>query len=74
MTQQSLLQIEMPLGAEKFKLPKSVNHRLQTLLDRQDRGEKLSSAERKEAEGLVELAEILSLLRLKAERTWRESR
>jgi hypothetical protein len=49
MTQQSLLQIEMPLGADKFKLPKSVNNRLQTLLDRQDRGEKLTSAERKEA-------------------------
>jgi hypothetical protein len=74
MTQQSLLQIEMPLGADKFKLPKSVNNRLQTLLDRQDRGEKLTNAERKEAEGLVELAEMLSLLRLKAERTWRESR
>ena len=74
MGQTALLQIEMPLSAEKFRLPKSVNNRLQTLLDRQDRGEKLTSAERKEAEGLVELAEMLSLLKLKAERVWRESK
>ena len=74
MTQQALLQIEIPLAMEKFRLPKSVNNRLQTLLDRQDRGEKLTSAERKEAEGLVELAEMLSLLRLKSERVWRESK
>ena len=74
MGQTALLQIEMPISADKFRLPKSVNNRLQTLLDRQDRGEKLTSAERKEAEGLVELAEMLSLLRLKAERNLRESR
>ena len=71
---QSVLQIEMPISADKFRLPKSVNNRLQTLLDRQDKGEKLTFAERKEAEGLVELAEMLSLLRLKAERNLRESR
>lgn len=74
MAQNALLQIEMPLESEKFKLPKSVNNRLQTLLDRQDKGEKLTSTERKEAEGLVELAEMLSLLRIKSERVWRESR
>ena len=73
MTQQALLQIEMPLATEKFRLPKSVNNRLQMLLDRQDSGKKLTNAERKEAEGLVELAEMLSLLKLKAERVWRES-
>jgi hypothetical protein len=39
------------------------------LLDRQDRGETLSADERPEAEGLVNLAETLSLLRLRAERT-----
>lgn len=73
MTQNALLQIEMPIATEKFKLPKSVNNRLQSLLDRQDKGEKLTTAERKEAEGLVELAEMLSLLRLKAERLQRNS-
>jgi hypothetical protein len=38
------------------------------LLDRQDRGIRLTEAERQEAEGLVDLAELLTLLRLRAER------
>jgi hypothetical protein len=71
--QHSLIEIEMPLSTRQFKLPKAVNNRLQELLDRQDKGEKLSTAERKEAEGLVDLAEMLSLLRMRAERVWRES-
>jgi len=41
---------------------------LQSLLDRQDDGLPLSTAEREEAEGLVDLAEFLSLLRLREER------
>ena len=64
----------MPIAKTKFKLPKSVSNRLQNHLDRQDRGEMLTVVEIKEAKGLVELAEILSLLRLKSERIWRESR
>jgi hypothetical protein len=73
MSQRASIQIEMPFSVEQFKLPRGVNKRLQDLLDRQDRGEKLTSAEKKEAEGLVDLAEMLSLLRLRAERVWRES-
>ncbi len=61
----------MPLSAEKIKLPKGVDDRLQSLLDRQDRGEKLTTKERKEADGLVELAEMLSLMRLRSERVAR---
>lgn len=34
--------------------------------DRQDRSGELTPEERREAEGLVELAELLSLLRLRA--------
>jgi len=37
-------------------------------LDQQDRGESLSADERREAEGLVNLADFLSVLRLRAER------
>ena len=37
------------------------------LLDRQEKGVPLKDAERREAEGLVELAELLTLLRLRAE-------
>jgi len=62
------VKIDMPISAEQIKLPKGVNDRLQKLLDRQDRGEKLTSAELKEADGLVELAEMLSLLRLRTQR------
>jgi hypothetical protein len=52
---------------ERLRLPRALDHRLRALLDRQDRGEELSDAERTEAEGLVDLAEFLSLLRLRAE-------
>jgi hypothetical protein len=45
-----------------------VNDRLRELLDRQDRGGRLTAAERREAAGLVELADLLSLLRLRATR------
>jgi hypothetical protein len=48
-------------------LPKAVDERLQALLDRQDRGETLTSAERMEAEGVVNLAELLSWLRVRVQ-------
>lgn len=73
MAQHALIEIEMPLATDKFKLPKSVNNRLQELLDRQDSGDSLTSAEKREAEGLVELAEMLSLLRMRSQRIWRDS-
>ncbi|RUS99235.1 hypothetical protein DSM106972_079370 [Dulcicalothrix desertica PCC 7102] len=49
-------------------LPSAVQNRLQFLLDRQDAGELLSDEERQEAEGLVELSDFLSLLRLRSQR------
>lgn len=58
--------IELPADLARFELPAAVQRRLQQLLDRQDAGDALSSDERAEAEGLVELAEFLSLLRLRA--------
>jgi hypothetical protein len=39
------------------------------LLDRQDSGTPLASAERREAEGLVEMAELLSLLKSRSKRS-----
>lgn len=62
------VKIEMPVSSDKIRLPRAVDQRLQALLDRQDRGEKLTANERKEAEGLVELAEMLSLMRIRTER------
>ena len=64
--------IEMPADLVRFRLPKGVDERLQNLLDRQAQGEELTTAERLEAEGLVNLAELLSLLRLRVERASRE--
>lgn len=68
MSQHVLIEIELPTDLERFQLPEGVNKRLQTLLDRQDRGKPLTRAEQQEAEGLVDLAELLSLLRLRAQR------
>jgi hypothetical protein len=68
-----LVEIEMPAQMDGLRLPPGVNGRLQKLLDRQDRGETLTASEREEAEGLVDLAETLSLLRLRAQRIWREA-
>jgi len=60
--------VEIPLELTRFHLPVGVQQRLDSLLDRQDAGEVLSLAEFSEAEGLVELAEFLSLLQLRSQR------
>ncbi len=65
------IELELPDDLARFHLPPGVDARLSDLLDRQDRGKTLSAEERREAEGLVNLAETLSLLRLRAERTAR---
>ncbi len=62
------LDVDLPGDLERFRLPEAVAARLQSLLDQQDAGRPLSSQERDEAEGLVDLAEFLTLLRLRAER------
>ena len=72
MPQHILVELEMPTDLDAFTLPTGVNDRLQELLDRQDQGQTLTSAERLEAEGLVNLSELLSLLRLRTQRVWRE--
>lgn len=63
-----VIELEVPGDLKRFTLPAGVKHRLQTLLDRQDQGEVPSPDERSEAEGLVDLAELLSLLKLRARR------
>lgn len=60
--------IEIPAELTPFLLPSAVQNRLQFLLDRQDAGELLTEEERQEAEGLVELSDFLSLLRLRSQR------
>jgi len=62
------LEVEMPGDLARFRLPAGVQHRLQELLEKQDSGHPLTAEERHEAEGLVEVTELLSLLRLRTER------
>ena len=62
------IEVVLPADLEKFRLPAAVQQRLDRLLDQQDSGSDLSDDERQEAEGLVDLAEFLTLLRMRAER------
>ena len=67
MSDATFLEIKTPEELKRLRLPASLNDRLQSLLDRQDQGDELTAGERREAEGPVELAEFLSLLRLRAD-------
>ena len=62
-----LIELEMPDDLALFHLPDGVQERLNALLDKQDAGA-MTDSERREAEGLVNLADLLSLLRLRVER------
>jgi hypothetical protein len=61
------LEVDLPDELARLRLPDAVAGRLQALLDRQDAGQPLTPAERAEAQGLVDLAEFLTLLRLRRE-------
>lgn len=62
------IELQLPEDLSSFKLPQGVADRLQFLLDRQDAGISLTPNEKREAQGLVDLAELLTLLKLRAER------
>ena len=62
------LQIELPKNLARLRLPRGVQRRLRKLLDKQDGGSALTLEEKHEAEGLVDLADLLSLIRLQAQR------
>ena len=62
------IDVDLPDDLGELRLPAAVAARLQFLLDRQDAGSPLTAEERAEAEGLVDLADLLTLLRLRAER------
>ncbi|MGB0564365.1 MAG: hypothetical protein ACPGVO_21585 [Spirulinaceae cyanobacterium] len=59
--------IAIPVELAHFQLPDALQSRLQSLLDQQDMGQELTTTEQAEALGLVELAEFLSLLKLRSE-------
>ena len=62
------VKVDLPADMAQFRLPEAVAARLQALLDRQESGQPLTAQERDEAEGLVNLSDFLTLLRLRAER------
>jgi hypothetical protein len=70
---QVLLHLELPDDLRRFRLPAALNARLQELLDRQDEEGKLTTAERREAQALTDLAEMLTLMKLRAQRISRKT-
>jgi hypothetical protein len=60
------IDLEMPTDLARLRFPEGLDRRLQALLDKQDQGHALTRDERAEADGPVDLAEFLTLLRLRA--------
>ena len=58
--------LNLPADWKAFQLPKALDERLQELLDRQDEARKLTARERREASALAKLADMLSLLKVRA--------
>lgn len=63
---QVLIELDLPSDWNNFKIPPALDSRLQALLDKQDQTGKLSRTERQEAKAITELADMLSLLKLRA--------
>jgi len=57
--------LELVTSVADLRFPPKIDAHLQTLMDRNTEG-KLSGAEREELEALVELSEMISLLRVQA--------
>ena len=64
MSRAVVFEIDVPDTLEQLRLPPGVDERLTHLLDLQDENGALTPEERREAEGLADLAELLSLLRV----------
>ena len=65
------VELELPQDWKRFQMPAALQARLSSLLDEQDRTGKLRKAERGEAQALTELADFLSLMKLRAEQAER---
>ena len=61
------IHLELPEDWQALRLPEALQERLQNLLDLQDAQGSLSSQERREAEALVQLLDMLALMRLRAD-------
>jgi hypothetical protein len=67
MSERVVIELRMPEELASLHFPKGLDRRLQQLLDKRDRLGELSTAEQSEAEGLISVAEMLTLLQLKAQ-------
>ena len=67
MSQTVQLTVPMPANLARLRFPKALDDRLHFLLDEQGRKGRLTAAEKKEAEGLAEMASVLSILKLGAQ-------
>jgi hypothetical protein len=67
------VELELPEDWQALRLPDALHERLQNLLDLQDEQGSLSSQERREAEALVQLVDMLALMRLRAEAAQKRS-
>jgi hypothetical protein len=62
-----MVELELPKDWRHLRMPPALHDRLQELLDKQDREGKLSPRERREANALAELVDILSVMRVRAQ-------
>ncbi len=62
------IELELPDDLERLNFPPALDSRLQGLLDKQDQEGSLSAEEQEEAKSLVEVSELVSLLRPRATR------
>jgi hypothetical protein len=68
----TLFELELPEVLNELRFPKRLDDRLHSLLDKQNEAGQLSADEFEEAEYLVELAQLVSVLRMRAQRAERE--
>jgi len=67
-----MIEVDLPEDRARFSLPPALDARLTELLDQQDQAGELAEAQRREADALCELVDMLTLLKLRAERASRK--
>ena len=65
MSQSVLIELDLLDDIARFTFPRALNDRLHALLDKQDLEGDLTNEERREAQSLVDLSELISLLKLR---------
>ncbi len=71
MSRSVVVELQLPGDIGRLSMPPALHARLQYLLDLQDRNGKLSGMERREARALTEMADLMTLMKLRARRASR---